>query len=481
MRIKFNKLFETILLETHYDEKAAEQLAASGLFDLNTSKAIIQGLFREDIHAFVNCKSWLEKYLKGIVRMLVDESNGDRNKAVEFLNECPNEFEQYFTYAREYRPTLKSDKERIAFDDKFVKEMSYQDVKDFNEELRKAKREKEQAELANMKFDNSSDYELIPIDSYEDMHSQFGGHWTGNGTGDSSAWCHTNGKGTYDAWTNNGQKMFVLAKKGWKDIPFDSESCLLNLGKDDYGNSLIAIRANKYGEIDRVTLRCNHQGVEGIADNQYTVPELSKLVGFNVEDKIQEFGDFEESPIKDGIYYYDGGEVPEELQEIIEKVIVKEGVTKIGEYAFYDCTSLKSITIPNSVTKIDDFAFYHTSLESITIPDSVTKIGKSAFSYCASLKSITIPNSVTEIDEFAFYECKSLESITIPNSVTRIGNRAFKWCGSLKSIIIPDSVTKIETHAFYGCSNLTVYCNEDSYVYEYCIKNSIKVDTSRRI
>ena len=140
MRVRFNSLFENILLETHYDESALKQLADSGLFDLETSKKIIQGLFREDIHAFTGCKGWLEKYLKGIVRMLVDESKGDPRKAVEFLNECPNEFDQYLTYIREYRPKLEGDHNaQLALDKKFIEEMSYQDVKDFNEKRQKVK------------------------------------------------------------------------------------------------------------------------------------------------------------------------------------------------------------------------------------------------------------------------------------------------------------------------------------------------------
>jgi hypothetical protein len=85
-------------------------------------------------------------------------------------------------------------------------------------------------------------------------------------------------------------------------------------------------------------------------------------------------------------------------------------VTSIGNRAFYNCSSLTSITIPNSVTSIGDYAFAYCSLTSVTIPNSVTSIGNNAFAYC-SLTSVTIPNSVTSIGDYAFRSCSSLTSI----------------------------------------------------------------------
>ena len=175
----------------------------------------------------------------------------------------------------------------------------------------------------------------------------------------------------------------------------------------------------------------------------------------------------------------------------VKSVVIADGVTSIGEYAFFYCESLTSVTIPDSVTSIGEYAFYYCkSLTSMTIPDSVTSISSSTFASCTSLTSVTIPNSVTSIGEYAFYDCKSLTSVTIPGSVTSIGLYAFASCTSLTGIwvaegnshyandasgvlfnkdkttlvqcpgafaayTIPDSVTSIGDNTFDHCTSLT--------------------------
>ncbi|MDB4418956.1 leucine-rich repeat domain-containing protein, partial [bacterium] len=140
---------------------------------------------------------------------------------------------------------------------------------------------------------------------------------------------------------------------------------------------------------------------------------------------------------------------------VIPDTIDGKPVTKIGGFAFYECGSLTSITIPDSVTNIAGQAFRACSgLKSITIPDGVTSIGDITFYGCKSLTSITIPDGLTRIGDDAFFGCTNLTSITIPDSVTSIGDRAFMDCTSLTSITIPDGVTKIEKGPFTGCINL---------------------------
>jgi hypothetical protein len=129
-------------------------------------------------------------------------------------------------------------------------------------------------------------------------------------------------------------------------------------------------------------------------------------------------------------------------------------VTSIESSAFYDCTSLTSITIPVNVTSIGQAAFASCrSLTSITIPDGVTSIRKNTFYNCTSLTSITIPDSVTSIGDYAFDGCSSLTSITIPDSVTSIGYRAFRNCTSLTSFVFQGDAPTVGSEAFTGVAN----------------------------
>lgn len=150
----------------------------------------------------------------------------------------------------------------------------------------------------------------------------------------------------------------------------------------------------------------------------------------------------------------------------ITSAIIKDGVTGIGSYAFYRCTSLTSITIPDSITNIGNSAFYNcTSLTSIIIPDSITSIGDNAFNRCTSLTSITIPDSVQNINNHIFSYCDSLTSITISDSVTSIGNSAFSDCTSLTSINYIGTVAQWNAITFgtnwkYNTPNYTIHCTD---------------------
>ena len=140
----------------------------------------------------------------------------------------------------------------------------------------------------------------------------------------------------------------------------------------------------------------------------------------------------------------------------ILSAVVESGVTSIGDYAFYACLKLNSVTLHGDVKSIGGYVFQDcTKLTAVEIPEGVTSIGYRAFDGCSSLTSVTIPNSVTSIDGYTFYGCSSLASVTIPNGVTSIGGHTFYGCSSLTSVTIPDGVTSIGDYTFYGCSSLT--------------------------
>ena len=140
----------------------------------------------------------------------------------------------------------------------------------------------------------------------------------------------------------------------------------------------------------------------------------------------------------------------------LTSLVIPSGVTSIGDEAFYGCSGLISLTIPSSVTRIGWSAFEDCSgLTSLTIPSSVTWISGEAFSGCSGLTSLVIPSSVTSIGKSAFSGCSGLTSLTIPSSVTSIGENAFHDCSGLTSLVIPSSVTWISDEAFSGCSGLT--------------------------
>ena len=130
-------------------------------------------------------------------------------------------------------------------------------------------------------------------------------------------------------------------------------------------------------------------------------------------------------------------------------------ITGIGDYAFLDCSKIRTVNLPSSIVRIGDYAFDGCqSLSSIEIPESVTYIGHDAFRHCYSLKSITIPRSVTYFGQGIFFNCDYLTEVNLPDNMTSIPLFMFKYCQGLEYLDIPDGVTKIEDDAFRYCTKL---------------------------
>ena len=157
-----------------------------------------------------------------------------------------------------------------------------------------------------------------------------------------------------------------------------------------------------------------------------------------------------------GLGYLFSGQAPDHvlIPSSLKEVILTEGTT-IRDSAFYNCSGLQYVSLPNSILSIGSASFFGCSnLMELIIPNSVNKIGDFAFSGCSSLINIIIPNGVECIEHSTFSNCNSLKNVTLSNGLTSIGDSAFSNCSSLTEIVIPDNVTTIGDSAFSGCSNL---------------------------
>jgi len=139
----------------------------------------------------------------------------------------------------------------------------------------------------------------------------------------------------------------------------------------------------------------------------------------------------------------------------ITSVVLPEGLTHIGDYAFYSLSGLtNTVALPSTLTSIGEYAFNGTYITSISLPSGMTTVGINAFNLCSKLASVTIPSSVTSIGANAFAGTK-IASITLPDGLTSIGEGAFQSDHALESIVIPANVTEIGLSAFSYCTNLT--------------------------
>lgn len=249
----------------------------------------------------------------------------------------------------------------------------------------------------------------------------------------------------------------VQAAYGAYEQLTEDQKALLSPAKDvfgpyfDYFNSQIVGAAEVNGtcgdylswEYDDSTGRLTISGTGKMYDYAYgCAPWYSNsenITSIIITDGVTSIGDF--------AFLYCGN---------LKNISIPKSVTSIGDSAFERCFNLTDITIPEGVTHIGDAAFYVcSSLTTITIPEGVTKIGNSAFSSCGSLTAITMHHNIKSIGAYAFYFCSNLTAITMPESVITIGECAFAGCSNLSAITIPDGVTEIAERIFDSCSSLT--------------------------
>lgn len=139
----------------------------------------------------------------------------------------------------------------------------------------------------------------------------------------------------------------------------------------------------------------------------------------------------------------------------IRSIQVKQGVTGIGNFAFFRLGQVTSVALPDSVTRIGDFAFFGCrDMEMIELGSGVKEIGQSAFEECISLLAVRLPDSLKTLRFHAFYRCESLVSVTIPASVTKMEKTVFAYCKNLQNAVVLANISTLPEWSFYSCPNL---------------------------
>lgn len=226
------------------------------------------------------------------------------------------------------------------------------------------------------------------------------------------------------------------------------------------GNSVKTIGNRNFVACPKLETIFIGNAVETIGDNNFE--ECPKLEMVSVPDTVQTFGQnnfLNDNSVTLKIRKVDGtidDHVYQDNLLFVTTVLIEDGITVIGEYAFYNDTSVQVVSVPNSVNTIGQYAFYNcNSIKEINIPNGVTAIRSHTFFGCASLENIVTPDSVTLIEDYAFYGCVEAKNLTISNNCKSIGDNAFYNCKSITALEIPSSVTKIGSYAFRSCILIT--------------------------
>ena len=154
-----------------------------------------------------------------------------------------------------------------------------------------------------------------------------------------------------------------------------------------------------------------------------------------------------------------------QYRHLITKVVMEDGVTTVGEYAFHGCTNMTEVTIPGSVTAIGKLAFYNCNrLTEVAIPEGVSTIGSAAFRRCSGLTEVILPEGLSTIGKIAFFDCTGLTDVSIPETVTDIGEYAFGNCTGIAGIEFLGTAPSIAPAAFKNVSATACYlCSDETW------------------
>ncbi len=144
------------------------------------------------------------------------------------------------------------------------------------------------------------------------------------------------------------------------------------------------------------------------------------------------------------------------LDGYVRELVLGDGITRLGKYAFSGIDSLRTITFPSSLEVVGEYAFSNCkSLSSLSLPAGVTTIGNYAFTGCAAIDSVSLGESLVRIGQQAFSQCTSMRSLPLPESLRAINSTAFYGCTGLTEVVIPSAVDSLGSNIFGGCTNLT--------------------------
>ena len=169
--------------------------------------------------------------------------------------------------------------------------------------------------------------------------------------------------------------------------------------------------------------------------------------------KIDPIGDLKKIVIKDGVTNVSNYALF--FLPAATQITLPESVTSIGRYGIALCAKLKGISLPKAVTAIGDFGLAGNSFTAVSLPDGLQALGRGAFDACASLSGMTLPAAITAVPDKCFNDCTKLLTVDYKGEVTAIGERAFEGCKSLTKAPIPAAVTALGVSAFNGCVALT--------------------------